>query len=46
MLVIGWESKDPDKPRSHFCSGYLSKAGNGDDNTTGKNHAHEMRGFY
>jgi len=47
MLDVGyWLGKqtDPDKTRTHFCSGCLPKAGKGDDNTTGKKQAHEMRG--
>jgi len=46
-LDVGyWLGKpsDPDKTRAHFHSGYLPKAGKGDDNTTGKKQAHEMRG--
>ena len=47
MLDVGYwlgKQSDPDKTRTHFCSGYLPKAGKGDDNTTGKKQAHEMRG--
>jgi len=47
MLNVGYwlgQQSDPDKTRTHFCSGYLPKAGKGDDNTTGKKQAHEMRG--
>jgi len=47
MLDVGyWLGKqlDPDKTRTHFQSGYLPKAGKGDDNATGKKQAHEMRG--
>jgi len=45
MLDVGfWLGKqpDPDKTRTHFHSGYLPKAGKGDDNTTEK--SYEMRG--
>ena len=47
MLDVGYwlgNQSDPDKTRTHFYSGYLPKAGKGDDNTTGKKQAHEMRG--
>jgi len=47
MLEVGYwlgKQSDPDKTRTHFRSGYLPKAGKGDDNTTGKKQAHEMRG--
>ena len=47
MIEVGyWLGKqcDPDKTRTHFLSGYLPKVGKGDDNTTGKKQAHEMRG--
>jgi len=47
MLDVGYglgKQSDPDKTRAHFHSGYLPKAGKGDDNTTGKKQAHEMRG--
>jgi len=47
MLDVGYwlgKQSDPDKTRTHFCSGYLPKAGKGDDNTAGKKQAHEMRG--
>jgi len=47
MLDVGYwlgKQSDPDKTRTHFHSGYLPKAGKGDDNTTGKKQAHEMRG--
>jgi len=40
ILDVGfWLGKqsDPDKTRTHFCSGFLPKAGKGDDNTTEKN---------
>jgi len=39
MLDVGYwlrKQSDPVKTRTHFCSGYLPKAGKGDDNTTGK----------
>jgi len=32
------------RQETHFHSSYLPKAGKGDDNTTGKKQAHEMRG--
>jgi len=47
MLDVGYwlgKQSDPDKTRTYFHSGYLPKAGKGDDNTTGKKQAHEMRG--
>jgi len=47
MLDVGYwlgKQSDPDKTRTYFKSGYLPKAGKGDDNTTGKKQAHEMRG--
>jgi len=47
LLEVGcWLGKqsDPDISRTHFISGYLPKAGKGDDNTTGKKQAHEMSG--
>jgi len=47
MIDVGYwlgKQSDPDKTRTHFRSGYLPKAGKGDDNTTGKKQAHEMRG--
>jgi len=49
MLDVGYwlgKQSDPDKTRTHFRSGYLPKAGKGDDNTTGKKQAHEMRRVY
>jgi len=39
MLDVGYwlgKQSDPDKTRTHFRSGYLPKAGKGDDNTTEK----------
>ena len=47
MLHVGYwlgKQSDPDKTRTHFCLGYLPKAGKGDGNTTGKKQAHEIRG--
>jgi hypothetical protein len=35
---------DPDRPRSHFPSGYLPAPNKIDDNTSGKKAAHELRG--
>jgi len=46
MLDVGYwlgKQSDSDKTRTHFYSGYLPKAGKGDDNATGKKQAHEMR---
>jgi len=40
MLDVGyWSGKqsDPDKTRTHFCSGYSSNADKGDRHTTEKN---------
>jgi len=39
MLDAGYwleKQSDPDKTQTHFCSGYLPKAGRGDGNTTEK----------
>jgi len=48
MLDVGYwlgKQSDPDKTRTHFHSGYLPKAGKGDDSTTSTKQAHEIRGF-
>ncbi|HEY9296112.1 MAG TPA: hypothetical protein VIQ31_07010, partial [Phormidium sp.] len=47
MKLIGYALSrqcDPDRPRSHFPSGYLPSPNKSDDNTSGKKAAHELRG--
>ncbi|HEY9294970.1 MAG TPA: hypothetical protein VIQ31_01105, partial [Phormidium sp.] len=47
LKSIGLElskQSDPDRPRSHFPSGYLPAANKTDNNTSGKKAAHELRG--
>ena len=47
MKIIGlsWSRQsDPDRPRSHFPSGYLPMPNKHDNNTSGKKAAHELRG--
>jgi len=49
MLDVGYwlgKQSDPDKTRTHFCSGYLTKAGKGDDNTTERNKLMRSGEFY
>ncbi len=49
MLDVGYwlgKQSDPHMTRTHFLSGYLPKAGKGDDSTTGKSKLMRCGEFY